>query len=86
MNAFQRNFVDEVKRADEMERKLRYFEDLLKKNDLYEDSKKLAHVRYSEFVSRQALDDEDPAGVVMNKLQVRSSRCSPISLPADHRF
>mmetsp|Transcript_1664 Transcript_1664/g.5908 ORF Transcript_1664/g.5908 Transcript_1664/m.5908 type:complete len:860 (-) Transcript_1664:40-2619(-) len=69
VNAFQRNFVDEVKRADEMERKLRYFEDLLKKNDLFEESKKLAHVRYSEFVSRQALDDEDPAGVVMNKLQ-----------------
>lgn len=26
MNAFQRNFVNEVKRADEMERKLRFFE------------------------------------------------------------
>jgi len=31
VNAFQRNFVNEVKRADEMERKLRFFEQLITK-------------------------------------------------------
>eukprot|EP01129_Flabellula_baltica_P007375 TRINITY_DN2864_c0_g1_i1.p1 TRINITY_DN2864_c0_g1~~TRINITY_DN2864_c0_g1_i1.p1 ORF type:complete len:802 (-),score=173.65 TRINITY_DN2864_c0_g1_i1:27-2432(-) len=36
VNAFQRNFVSEVKRADEMERKIRFFEDEINKlNDEY---------------------------------------------------
>ncbi|KAL6043534.1 V-type proton ATPase subunit a [Balamuthia mandrillaris] len=33
VNLFQRNFVDELKRADEMERKLRFFESLVSKHD-----------------------------------------------------
>jgi V-type H+-transporting ATPase subunit a len=32
MNAFQRNFVNEIRRIDDLERKLRFFEDLLKKS------------------------------------------------------
>lgn len=34
INAFQRKFVTEVRRCDEMERKLRYIESELKKDDV----------------------------------------------------
>lgn len=34
MNAFQRKFVNEVRRCDEMERKLRYVEGEMKKDDV----------------------------------------------------
>lgn len=34
MNAFQRKFVSEVRRCDEMERKLRYIEGELKKDSV----------------------------------------------------
>lgn len=34
MNAFQRKFVNEVRRCNEIERKLRYIEDELKKENI----------------------------------------------------
>lgn len=35
VNAFQRKFVNEVRRCDEMERKLRYIETELKKDNIH---------------------------------------------------
>lgn len=37
VNAIQRNFVAEVKRCDEMERKLRFFEDQIEKQNFAEE-------------------------------------------------
>ncbi len=37
VNLFQRNFVNEVKRADEMERKIKFFEDEIAKQNFEEE-------------------------------------------------
>eukprot|EP00339_Tiarina_fusa_P009068 CAMPEP_0117024578 /NCGR_PEP_ID=MMETSP0472-20121206/18235_1 /TAXON_ID=693140 ORGANISM="Tiarina fusus, Strain LIS" /NCGR_SAMPLE_ID=MMETSP0472 /ASSEMBLY_ACC=CAM_ASM_000603 /LENGTH=823 /DNA_ID=CAMNT_0004731041 /DNA_START=18 /DNA_END=2489 /DNA_ORIENTATION=+ len=50
VNAFQRNFVNEVKRADEMERKLRYFEEELRKAGVWNLPERPPHVVYEEYV------------------------------------
>ena len=67
MNAFQRNFVNEVKRADEMERKLRYFEEQLKKAGVWNLVERPPHVVYQEYVDNyEGVDDH----VVMDQLEV----------------
>ncbi|KAF2069868.1 hypothetical protein CYY_008808 [Polysphondylium violaceum] len=60
VNAFQRNFVNEVKRCDEMERKLKYFEDSISKEP------KIAKLLPSNLLTA-VVDDE----VQMDELEAR---------------
>lgn len=71
VNAFQRNFVNEVKRADEMERKLRYFEEQLRKAGVWNLSERPPHVIYQEYLDNFGGDEE----VVMDQLEVSKRHC-----------
>ena len=67
VNAFQRNFVNEVKRADEMERKLRYFEEQLKKAGVWNLPERPPHVVYEEYVANY----ENEIPIAMDQLEVK---------------
>jgi len=67
VNAFQRNFVNEVKRADEMERKLRYFEEQLRKAGVWNLVERPPHIVYQEYLDNYSGDDE----VVMDQLEAK---------------
>lgn len=67
VNAFQRNFVNEVKRADEMERKLRYFEEELKKAGVWNIPERPPHVVYEEYVNKY---ENEPA-IMMDELEAK---------------
>lgn len=66
VNAFQRNFVNEVKRADEMERKLRYFEEELRKAGVWNLPERPPHVVYEEYVDSY----EGQIPIAMDQLEV----------------
>ena len=68
VNAFQRNFVNEVKRADEMERKLRYFEEQLRKAGVWNLVERPPAVRYQEYCESVAHDE---VSLVMDKLETQ---------------
>ena len=61
MNAFQRNFVNEVKRADEMERKLRFFETQITQINVEAASQGVPKIKIEEekddVVQRHTMDD-----------------------------
>lgn len=67
VNAFQRNFVNEVKRADEMERKLRYFEEELKKAGVWDIPERPPHVVYEEYCNKY----ENEPSVMMDQLEAK---------------
>ena len=67
VNAFSRNFVNDVKRCDELERKLRYFEDQLRRNNFPLPKRKPAHIRYEDFTHA---DDSAETGVNLDELEV----------------
>ena len=68
VNAFSRNFVNDVKRCDELERKLRYFEDQLRRNNFPLPKRKPAHIRYEDFTHA---DDSAETGVNLDELEVK---------------
>jgi len=67
VNAFQRNFVNEVKRADEMERKLRFFEEQLRKAGVWNIKERPGNIRYEEYVN--STSSEEP--LLMDKLEIQ---------------
>jgi len=67
VNAFQRNFVNEVKRADEMERKLRYFEEQLRKAGEWNAVERPPQIAYQEYIDRQ--DGDQP--IIMDQLEAK---------------
>lgn len=66
MNAFQRSFVSEVKRADEMERKLRFFDQLIEKTN------KEADLGGAPIPVAPAPTDGKDRTLSMDELEVRS--------------
>ena len=58
MNAFQRNFVNEIKRCDELERKLNFFEDELSDLDGCADGEKKA-IRLNHKINDRHLKLDD---------------------------
>jgi len=69
VNAFQRNFVNEVKRADEMERKLRFFEEQLKKADVWNIPERPGHIRYQEYLAATAGEESIPIDKLETQLE-----------------
>lgn len=66
-NAFQRNFVNEVRRAEDMEKKLRYFQTMIERAGIpYDENLKNTNDALAEFDNRQ-----------IEQLEVRPS--SPLS-------
>jgi V-type H+-transporting ATPase subunit a len=63
-SAFQRNFVNEVKRCDEMERKIRYFEEQVKneKRDAEAEGREFAPEREPESVVQLEGTSDAPRG------------------------
>lgn len=74
MSAFQRNFVNEVKRCDEMERKLRFFGDQIEKEKTEIESEKqkgrdeIALLRLDDFLNTH---QPEARQVRMDELEVR---------------
>jgi V-type H+-transporting ATPase subunit a len=73
VNAIQRNFVAEVKRCDEMERKLRFFEDQIEKQNFAEEE--LEHLQLGLGISsskKTLVPEMDELEVLLPSLPARS--------------